>query len=210
MVFILTVLMLFMSLGGLLKDIIIVRLGGDFTQQFKLNQHLTDSYFFDFEKGGRFIPISSIQKVGTSFRRRTVGKISNLVLVCTNKTYRFPLFTHNEREIAVLILLLSRNGIPSTDRGIDSNDSLFEVNTPTSAVEEPADVEPEQPTGDEAEYFAIDGQRHIVINARFGFSITLPNTWRAFSRSENGDGYFKHVKIPILICMYMVSTKQYQ
>lgn len=145
-IFILTVLMLFMFLGGLIRDVITIR------------RFVKKSYQLD-------------EAIRSQIQRKWRRSIRLGV-------------------IAVLILLLRLNKIPSTGRGIDSHDSLFEVNMPPSAVKEPVDVESEQPMGDEAEYFAVDGQRHIVINARFGFSITLPNTWRAFSRSVNGDGYF--------------------
>lgn len=43
----------------------------------------------------------------------------------------------------------------------------------------------------EAQYFPItDTATKAIGNARFDFWITIPSDWKAFARSENGDGYF--------------------
>lgn len=41
----------------------------------------------------------------------------------------------------------------------------------------------------EAEYYS-DGDSKSFGNARYNFWITIPQEWRAFDRSGNGDGYF--------------------
>lgn len=47
-----------------------------------------------------------------------------------------------------------------------------------------------EPIEIEAEYFPTGEQQHIIMNPRFRFALTMPDTWKAFDRSANGDGYF--------------------
>lgn len=43
----------------------------------------------------------------------------------------------------------------------------------------------------EAEYFPADNpETKNIGNTKFNFWITIPSDWKAFGRSENGDGYF--------------------
>lgn len=63
-----------------------------------------------------------------------------------------------------------------------------------SASEDTAQSQPFQtdnePIAIEADYVPTGEQQHSIMNPRFRFALTMPNTWKAFDRSANGDGYF--------------------
>lgn len=98
----------------------------------------------------------------------------------------------------ILVFVFSMLGCTSNKKPTVSTSEDVSPNSQSSKTQEPAAIEPTtglEATSDngeeQAEYFSTDNPDYKTIgNARFNFWIDIPNDWKAFDSSANGDGYF--------------------